>query len=89
MGKYTFLDFLKTYEKTFIRQSIPDIIELTAPLRKLGLTYFSAARYDSNNVSLYYFVSDDTDLKYYIEHPNLFYEEPMSSVTRLLKPGDY
>jgi len=88
MEKYSFFNFLKAYSKTTVCKNIPDIIELTAPLRKLGLDYFSATRYDSNNVANF-FVSDDEAIKYYIKNPNFFYEEPMSTVTRLLKPGEY
>jgi DNA-binding CsgD family transcriptional regulator len=88
MEKYSFLNFLKAYSKTTVCKNIPDIIELTTPLRKLGLDYFSATRYDANNIASF-FINDDEAIKHYIKNPALFYEEPMSTVTRLLKPGEY
>jgi len=77
---------LEDFKKTFIYKSIPNIIEITSPLKKIGINYFSYAEITADNKITALFNNED-NAKIGIQAS--IKNEPYLSPHRLITPGFY
>lgn len=81
---------IQDYEKTSTYRFIKDVIEITEPLKKLGIVHFYYVELTEIEGSHYIggLVNNDQMMRTFIKHDGLKYE-PALSPNRIIKPGLY